>query len=345
MTDQNQIVQVIEQSDLPKPKVQALMEVFAPAFQEARGLVETAKNITVTDEGDIETMQLAREHRLRLKEIRITVEKTRKELKEQSLREGRAIDGAANILKALIVPVEERLLLQEKFAELLEEKRLTERYQKRLNLLTPYVSDVTLYKLKEMSDAAFDTLLADCKAAHAARIAAEEKAAAEQKENERLQKLFTERRIELAPYQDFIDPKMWELKITTPQDVFDRVLADAKLAKQKHVAEQAAIAEQAAKDRKAKEEAEAKLKQQQEAQAEQEREAKAKADAEAAAKEKADRDALLAPDAIKLYQLAADIEVVKLPAVKSNEAQKLVNATEKKLAELAMWLHAETKKL
>lgn len=344
MTDQNQIVAVIEQSDLPKPKVQALMKVFAPAFQEARGLVELAKDIKVTDENDVETMQLAREKRLALKEIRVTVEKTRKELKEQSLREGRAIDGAANILKALIVPVEEHLQQQEKFAELLEEKRLNERYEKRLNELTPYVSDVSLYKLKEMSDAAFDNLLSDCKTAHEQKIAAEKKAEEERLENERKQKVFTERRIALAPYTDFL-PDDFELTIDTPETQYGLMLDKVKSAKAQHDKEQEAIAEQAKKDREAKEQAEAALKKQQEEQAKKEAAEKAKAEAERKAKEKAEHDAMMLPDANKLFQLAADIEVVKLPAVKSNEAQKLVNETERRLKQLAIWLHGETQKL
>lgn len=342
MTDQNQIVAVIEQSDLPKPKVQALMEVFAPAFQEARGLVELAKDIKVTDENDIETMQLAREKRLALKEIRVTVEKTRKELKEQSLREGRAIDGAANIIKALIVPVEEHLEQQEKFAELLEEKRLNERYQNRLNLLAPYVSDTSLYKLKEMSDAAFDNLLTDCKTAHEQKIAAEQKAEAERLELERKQKVFNDRKFELVKYSDFVE--IAELTIDSTQEQFEKLKQQALAGYEKHKAAQEELRKQAEADRIAKEKAEAALKAQQEAQAKKEADERAKLVAEQQAKEKAERDEMLAPDRVKLLKFAT-LEGLTLPAVKSNEAQKIVNEAEKRLHELSNWIAQEAKKL
>jgi colicin import membrane protein len=344
MTDQNQLVQIVEQSNLPKPKVQTLMETFAPAFQEAKQIVTAAREIKVTSADDTDTMQLARTERLKLKDIRVSIEKTRKELKEQSLREGRAIDGAANIIKALIVPVEEHLQAQEKYAELLEEKRLAERHQKRLNDLTPYVEDVSVYELKGMSDVAFDNLLKNSKEAHEARIAAEKKAEAERLENQRKEKIYNERRVELAPYTDFISFD-FELTLETTAEAYSVALASGKKNKKKHDDEQERIRQENLKLAKEKEAAEQKLREQQEAQAKKEADAKARVEAEQKAKEKAEREAMLLPDANKLYQLAADIEVVKLPAVKSNEAQKLVNETERRLKQLAIWLHGETQKL
>lgn len=43
--------------------------------------------------------------------------------------------------------------------------------------------------------------------------------------------------------------------------------------------------------------------------------------------------------------LAADLEAIKLPAVRSNEAQKVINQVETKLAELSAWINNEAKKL
>ena len=51
------------------------------------------------------------------------LKKVRKELKEESLRKGKAIDGVANIIKFLIEPVEKYLEDQEKFIEKLEQQK------------------------------------------------------------------------------------------------------------------------------------------------------------------------------------------------------------------------------
>jgi len=50
--------------------------------------------------------------------MRIEIEKTRKALKEQSLRKGQAIDSIAKYLTSLVSPIEEYLKQQEDFAEI-----------------------------------------------------------------------------------------------------------------------------------------------------------------------------------------------------------------------------------
>ena len=69
-------------------------------------------------------MKLARVGRLFLMKKRTAIETVRKELKEQALREGKAIDGIANVLKALIIPIEEYLKKQEDFVVLKEAARI-----------------------------------------------------------------------------------------------------------------------------------------------------------------------------------------------------------------------------
>ena len=344
MTEQNDLVVVVEQSNLPKPKVDALMAAFAPAFDEARALAKQANDIVVKDENDTTSMLAAREVRLKLQRIRTKiVEPTRKELKEQSLREGRAIDGAANILKALIVPLEEKLEKMEKFAENLAQQRLQEKYQNRVAQLQQYVTDTSLYKLLEMSDAAFTTLLADCKAAHDARIAAEAKAEAERLELEAKQKVFTERRIEMAPYVD--SSFNTSILMDMPENEYKSLLGNAKATKLAHDEEQQKIREQARKDRAAKEKAELALKQQREAQAQKEAAERAKLAAEQKAKEDADRQAMLAPDKEKLMALIADLQELQTPAVKSKQASDVLTEFERRMRVVQDWLYEEAKKL
>jgi hypothetical protein len=134
---------------------------------------------------------MAREGRLFLKEKRVFIEKTRKDLKEQSLREGKAIDGIANVLKALIEPIEKYLEQQEKFIEIQEDNRIEEQKLKRIELLAPYIPDLSAYDLKNMTDNAFNYFLESQKKIKEAAIQAEqerlEKEKADKEERERIQ--------------------------------------------------------------------------------------------------------------------------------------------------------------
>ena len=114
----NQLAVIIKKSGLDKTKAQILLDNFSQYFEIASEWEKKAKTIVVKDASQKTDMQIARVGRLFLREKRIKIDKTRKELKEQSLREGRAIDGIANVLKALIVPIEEYLDKQEKFVEI-----------------------------------------------------------------------------------------------------------------------------------------------------------------------------------------------------------------------------------
>lgn len=80
--------------------------------------------IKVTDHTDKENAKLARERRLEVKNIRVAVEKTRKELKADALKFTQAIDGEARRITGLLEPIETHLQAQEdivaKYKERLE---------------------------------------------------------------------------------------------------------------------------------------------------------------------------------------------------------------------------------
>lgn len=189
----NELQLVVQDSGLPENKVQELMAQFSEDFNAARKVVQESRDIVVTSEDQVEEMQKARAARLTLKTIRVTVENTRKRLKEQSLREGKAIDGAANIIKALIVPVEEHLEKQEKFAEVQQKLREEEMYAKRIESLTPYVADISVYDLRNMSKETFQNLLDSSKKAFEAAKAAEKQAEADRLAREEKEKAEQER--------------------------------------------------------------------------------------------------------------------------------------------------------
>lgn len=131
----NNLQKIVSESGLEETKAQVILTRFQDYFQIASEWEARAKTIVVTDPSQREQMELARIGRLYLKEKRVAIEKTRKELKEQAIREGKAIDGLANVLKALIVPTEEYLERQEKYVEIKareEQERLQAELDKKM---------------------------------------------------------------------------------------------------------------------------------------------------------------------------------------------------------------------
>lgn len=120
---ENQLQVIVQESGIEETKGKYLLDRFTDYFNIAAEWESKAKTLIVTNEDQKAEMKMARTGRLFLREKRIAVERARKELKEQALREGKAIDGIANVLKALIIPIEEHLEKQEKFIEIQEENK------------------------------------------------------------------------------------------------------------------------------------------------------------------------------------------------------------------------------
>ena len=79
-------------TDLDPAAAQSLRATFETMFAQADEWIARARDIRVTSEDQKREMKFARESRLALKDIRVNAEKTRKKLKEDSVRTGRAID-------------------------------------------------------------------------------------------------------------------------------------------------------------------------------------------------------------------------------------------------------------
>ena len=106
----NGLIQIINDSQLEKSKSDVLLENFSGYFEMAAEWERKANEIEITDVSQKAEMKLAREGRLFLKEKRISVEKTRKQMKEASLREGQTIDAIAKVLTNLIIPIEKMIV-------------------------------------------------------------------------------------------------------------------------------------------------------------------------------------------------------------------------------------------
>jgi len=118
----SQLEVIVQESGLTGSKAAFILEQFQSYFALCAEWEMKARGIVVTSADQKEEMAQAREGRLFLREKRIAIETSRKKLKEDVLREGKAIDGIANVLKALIEPIEEHLDRQEHFVELEQKK-------------------------------------------------------------------------------------------------------------------------------------------------------------------------------------------------------------------------------
>lgn len=120
--EENRLSLVVKESGLDTNEGQVLLDKFSSYEQIAKEWEIKAKAIVVTDESQVTEMKMAKEARKFLSDKRIAVEKARKELKEQSLRKGQAIDAIARFLTSLIEPIEKYLKEQEDFIEIKRKK-------------------------------------------------------------------------------------------------------------------------------------------------------------------------------------------------------------------------------
>lgn len=201
MDKNNKLQVILNEQGIAETDVAKLVEAFGGPFEEAGTVLATYKNIVVSKEEDVAGMQKAREARLLLKKARTTVENSRKSLKADIVKQGRAIDSVARFVKEEIEPAEHYLQLQEDFAKIAAEGRVLKLKNERIEKLTQYTNDISVYDLDHMSTEQFDTVLATAKAqfeaekqrkaaeakqAEAAKKAEEKRLADQAKENERL---------------------------------------------------------------------------------------------------------------------------------------------------------------
>lgn len=336
-----QLTKIIESNGLEKTQGQMILDNFTEFFKEASEWESKAKLIVITDVSQVEEMKEAKKARKALQRIRLNAEDTRKNLKERSLREGKAIDGIANVIKALVVPIEEYLEKQEKFIEHLEEEKKEKIFADRVSELQQYVSDTNMYNLRDMSNEGFAELLKNSKFAFDAQKEAEAKAETERLEKEKADEEERERiRIENEKLKE-------EARIAEVA----RLKREKEIEEERKKKEVEAEAERKEAQRKIDEakrkqdeaEVELKRKAQEEEQAriiKEKEEARAKKEAE-----EAERQAALAPEKDKLIAWADLIKTIESPKDLSEDGQAIVKIVEKKLLELSQEIKDKAKSL
>lgn len=356
---ENQLVKIVKESGLEQSKSQVLLANFQNYFEIAAEWENKAKMLIVTNESQKAEMKMAREGRLFLKEKRVAVERTRKELKEQSLREGQTIDAIAKILKNLIEPIENYLEQQEKFIEIKEAAMKAERKEKRVKILTDLNFDFQFVDILNMPDEKFNELVLKIENERDAKIAAEKKA-----EEERIAKIEAERieneriRIENERLKKEAEEKEKQAKIEREKIEKEREIERKKqaeiLAKQESEAKEKARIE-AEKQAKIQAELKAKAEAEKLEREKLEKELKAKAEAELKAQQEKERiekerielekKAKNAPEKEKLIKFAELIENLQRPEIKTDEANKIMIDVNILLSKVSNFIREKSAKL
>ena len=300
--------------------------------------------------------KLARTGRLELKNIRVAAEKKRKELKEDSLRMGKAIDGANNILLALIVPIEKGLEDIEKQEERRIAAELERLTAERLNAIEPYIDPASPRpNVGSLTPEQFAAMLSDAKLLFETKAAAAAKAEQERIEKEKAE---AEERARIAAENIRLkaeaDKREAELKAERAATEKARLEAEAKAKAEREAIEEAsrkerlklqALAEverqkaQAAADAAAKQQAaERAAREKAEAEAKALRDADAKREADAAT---AKATAAKAPDKEKLAEFAKAIRAVPFPKLSAVDGSDILAKQES----FAKWIEAQAANL
>lgn len=182
----NELVNVIDSSGLEVKTKEIIKQKFAHFFEQVKEWKEKAKDLIVTDESQTREMNMAREARLAMKEIRVAAEKVKKSLKEDSLRYGTAVQDVYNLIKGMVQPIERHLEEQEKFIEIRDTKRRIELAEKRIKELEPY-SEFVPYRddLGRLSEEDFQKIITGAKLQQQAKIDAEKQELLDQERRKR----------------------------------------------------------------------------------------------------------------------------------------------------------------
>lgn len=351
--EENQLVKVVNESGLDKTKAQVLLDNFSSYFELASDWEKKANSLVITDVSQKAEMKMAREGRLFLREKRIAIEKTRKTLKENSLREGQTIDAIAKILTNLITPIEQDLESKEKYAEVKEAERKAELKKEREIEVSAYSEFVPEgLDFGSMDDANYQKILSGAKLQKQAKIEADAKAEAERiakiKAEEEERKRTQEENARLKAEADAKEKALAEerakaeaaRKEAEEKARKEREIAEAKLKAER---EKARIEAEKAAAEKAKLEAELKAK------AEAERraimDAQAKAEAEKKAKEEAERKAANAPDKEKLIAVANQISSIQFPDFSGEDGKKIISDVKTLLNKVVVFIKDKTDKM
>lgn len=195
--EDNKLSIIIRDSQVETSTGINILKEFTPLYEKIQEWEGKSKDLIVNDVSQVREMQMARQARLALKDIRVSADKTRKKLKEDSNRYNNAVQAVYNTIESLIKPIEDHLQKQEDYPKILKEKLKAELRVQREAQISPYQDFVYgNIDLGDLSEEDFDKIFRGAKLQHEEKIALEKakakeeelKAKAKAKEDERIRK-------------------------------------------------------------------------------------------------------------------------------------------------------------
>lgn len=348
-----QLMKIIESNSVSKVDAKKISEGLAPFLDKVAEWKEAAEALVVTNEDDVEKMKEARAARLELKAIRVESNKVRKDLKQQSLNYGRAVQDAYNAIESAIKPLEEHLENQEKFAERLRQERKEQLISERMEKLSGLEEFLPMnLDFGVMTEDEFDNFIKGGILLKENKEKEEREAAEKAEEEQRQLDLHNSRKEFLLEVWGFVaDEHRVDLHIHSDEEflkIFDEA-KEASVQKEKELEkakEQERIEREKAEkaeeeNRKLQEQIEAERKEMERIQAENEAKIKAEKEAEERriederkAKEEAAKKLAKAGDKEKLTFYHTQIVLAEIPSVKSKVAKNIISDLEKVILDM-----------
>ena len=219
---------------LPETRAKQLQAEFNNYFEVIADWEIKASQIVVVSEDQKELIEEARKAKQHLVKVRTGIEQRRKQLKEESLREGQAIDGIAKTLTGLIFPIEKHLETQAEFAKRKEAERKEALQAKRKAELQDYDVDCSYFDLANMPDTQYERLLHTLQMDYQLKQEKAVELERQRKGLELLQEEFTRRLEMLSAYSKYYTPDLEyyrPLNVKTTEEEWKEILRLASKSK------------------------------------------------------------------------------------------------------------------
>lgn len=359
---ENQLVVVLpsEVAEIAKnvsvEKRNEVQRVLNHVFNGVAKMREQLDSVTVTDANDKVNMKLANTIRLGVRQVRLEAEKTfdvkRADVQQQMLSyktEDSLWLKAKQTMQILTKEIEENARWKEETKERFEAEQKELKVQQRMLKVAKVAPEMARTEFESMSDETFEMFFAGIEKAFNDKIEAEKKAETERIEKEKAEIAERERinkenerlkaEAEAKEKQLIAERAKAEAERKTIEEAAKKEREEHE-RKLKAEQEAARIAAEKAASEKAKLEAEIKAKA--EAEEKERKEAEAKVIAEQKAKEAAEKKAKNVPDKTKLIELAAQIDGLNMPEIKSEEAQKILADVKTLISKVSVFIREKS---
>lgn len=371
--------EVVQTSELELTKAEKIAINYVPLMNQVQEQMDKLKRLKSEDP---ENVEVAKRIRIDLGKVRSAVGKQKDEDKHLIKIEGNLIQSFHNtVYNSATLTIEEAKEIEER-EERLEKQRREALAEERKAKLTPYVEDVESMDidLGGMEEEIFEAYLNKKEQDYHDLLEAQKKAEEEKREQERLAKLYADRKELLIPFWNFLkgDQHSTDFSALSEED-FNIILKEVKQAKKEddekkaelekeaealrkkeakrkergaemnkyisHIANYDTMIEMSDKEyTKALKDAK-KLYEEAEKKRVKEEKAKQKEEADRLAQIEADKKAKSAPDKEKLQKLAERINSIELPDLSSDEAKEILDDVTTLLGKVTKYIDGEIENL